>query len=213
MREAPNGRRPERNLDGQACAVVPISSSDADDNRLFSKISCAFASEHFVVTSHYDIPRQVGFGQNAVVRAERLFYRGVAGNFALRLPAIAGFGDSIAVIGAINAKASCKQEDKPTRKSFARKRLQHPNLPDANKSPDSLGLLFHLPSLNHRPGRIPSVLPALVLAVQNRLFPCRFSCPTAARPCAVFASSITLSIVWQFVSLGRSAVEMFGCFP
>ena len=83
------------NLDGQACAVVPISSSDADDKGFSAKYHVPLPQEHFVVTSHYDIRDRWALADRiAVVSKERLFYIRGGGQFRPETPAIAGFGNS-----------------------------------------------------------------------------------------------------------------------
>jgi uncharacterized protein YifN (PemK superfamily) len=101
------------NLDGQACAVVPISSSDADDKGFSAKYHVPLPQEHFVVTSHYDIRDRWALADRiAVVSRERLFYiKGVSGKPALKLPPSLVSEIQIAVIGAINAKSLLQTED------------------------------------------------------------------------------------------------------
>lgn len=81
--------------------------------RRSAKYHVPLPQEHFVVTSHYDIRDRWALADRiAVVSKERLFYiRGVAGNFALKLPPSLVSEIQIAVIGAINAKSLLQTEN------------------------------------------------------------------------------------------------------
>lgn len=101
------------NLDGQACAVVPISSSDADDKGFSAKYHVLLTQEHFGITPHYDKRDRWALADRiTVISKERLFYikdKGVKLDWKLPPPVVTEI--QIAVIQAINAKSLLRTKD------------------------------------------------------------------------------------------------------
>lgn len=101
------------NLDGQTCAVVPISSSDAEEKGFSTKYHVLLLQKYFVVTNHYELCDRWALADRiAVVSRQRLFYiRDGAIKFNLKLPDFMVTEIQTKVIDAINAKSLLQTED------------------------------------------------------------------------------------------------------